>query len=740
MNTELHDHKKLRIRLSIKTKVLLILLMISSALLAVSFLSSRNSLVVLGRVFEKTQSALHEYIIKDSKQVLHDQGKKQLLQIARDQAFISHSCFKQVEVSVNILTQVARGIWNHSELDLAERRSFSMFERPDDITLHSVHYPVPLGRDMNDEQKLDIKRSRYLEDIFVSMRNNNSNLGSVYIVTQSGTGRVLPWVPAPDNAEQYDPRQRPWYKSARAAGALIWTSPYFDVDTRQVTITCAKPFFSQQGNFLGVIGIDLRLNRLIDNILATQIGNVGYAFLLDESGAIIAHPQYPLHEGSWEKNVERPNLLKSPNTALGTITRKMVAQKIGFDDFKDADGHRQFIAYAPLKTTRWSLGVVMPEQYVMAVALTLEQRLKDEVSKTNQKMKQQETKVQYTMGVLFIIMIFVVSGLTYWISNRITKPVLALYQGARRVGTGDLDYRINIKTGDELEELAHAFNSMTSDLKEYIQNLAETTATKKKIETELQIGRDIQASLLPEKIVQVPGWEIEAYFSPARQVAGDFYDVFTLEDSGKIFFVNADVCDKGVGPAMFAAIIRTLLRAFSRNYTPNHDSECDISELPLARINDFVFATQGDTNMFATIFAGVLDPDTGVIRYINGGHEPPLVLDADHNIKTQLKRTGPVLGAMPDMQFNIEEIILGPGESLFTYTDGLSDANDENGNFFTKTRLHERLQQPSSSAAEMLNGVITAVQGHIGNAEQFDDITVVVIRNAGNSSEKNDLK
>lgn len=720
-----------RIKLSIKTKVLFILLMISSALLTVSFISSRNSMVVLGRVFENTQSTLREYIIKDSRQVLQKQGEKQLLQIARDQAFISSSFFKQVEVSANILSQVAQDIWDHPRLYLADRHSFSMFEKPDDAMRHSVHYPVPLGRDMNDEQALDISRSRYMEDIFISMRRNNPNLGSVYIVTHSGTGRVLPWVPAPDNADQYDPRQRPWYKSARAAGTLIWTAPYFDVDTRRLTITCAKPFFSRQGKFLGVIGIDLRLNSLIDNILATQIGDVGYTYLLDESGTIIAHPQFPLQEGNRDKTVERPNLLKSPNTALQAVTRKMVAQETGFDVFKDADGHRQFIAYAPLETTRWSLGVVMPEQDVMAVALALEQRLNDEVAQTNHKMEQQKTKVQYTMGALFIIMIFIVSGITYWISNRITKPVLALYQGANRVGTGDLDHRIDIKTGDELEELAQAFNSMTSDLKTYIQNLEETTAAKKKIETELQIGRDIQASLLPEKIIQVPGWEIEAYFAPARQVAGDFYDVFALEDSGRIFFVNADVCDKGVGPAMFAAIIRTLLRAFSPNYAPDHDPERDIGELPLTRINDFVVDNQGDTNMFATIFAGVLDPATGIIRYINGGHEPPIVLDADHQIKARLERTGPVLGALPDMEFNIEEIMLEPGEVLFTYTDGLSDANDEKGHFFSTARIHEQLQQPASSAAEMLDGVIKAVQAHIGEAEQFDDITVLVIKNAG---------
>ena len=225
---------------------------------------------------------------------------------------------------------------------------------------------------------------------------------------------------------------------------------------------------------------------------------------------------------------------------------------------------------------------------------------------------------------------------------------------------------------------------------------------------------------------QIQGWDIAAYFCPARQVAGDFYDMFPIEDGQKFFFTVADVCDKGVGPAMFGAITRTLLRAFSDNYSTSAAAESQ--NLPLRLTNEFTIANETESNMFVTIFAGVFDPKAHKITYINCGHNPPYILGADNKIRAALKPTGPILGVFPDAKYTIREASLEPGETLFVFTDGLPEAHNPQGELWTNGCLEKTLQQPTASAADMLKRVEDGFRAHISTADQFDDITILVIR------------
>jgi sigma-B regulation protein RsbU (phosphoserine phosphatase) len=213
-------------------------------------------------------------------------------------------------------------------------------------------------------------------------------------------------------------------------------------------------------------------------------------------------------------------------------------------------------------------------------------------------------------------------------------------------------------------------------------------------------------------------------------VAGDFYDVFPLKATGEVFFVIADVCDKGVGPAMYAAVIRTLLRTFSINYQPPHtaDDIPDSRRLPIALTNNFVGENQGDSGMFATVFAGVFSPASGVVKFVNCGHNPPYVVSVSGEIKTCLETEELVLGAFPGIPYTIQELTLEPGDILFTFTDGLPDAQDVHDVFFSDERIIQLLQHPVPSASALLNRIDRAVHTHIAKAEQFDDITMLLIR------------
>ncbi len=265
--------------------------------------------------------------------------------------------------------------------------------------------------------------------------------------------------------------------------------------------------------------------------------------------------------------------------------------------------------------------------------------------------------------------------------------------------------------------------------------LRQSEMEKHLIEQELEIGRQIQSGFFPEKLPEIPGWEIAAFFRPARQVSGDFYDSFLLANDRLIGIVIADVCDKGVGAALFMALIRSLIRAFASQTilfenqaeTAMESSIGQALKRTILLTNNYIARTHGQANMFATLFIGVLDPDTGVLHYINCGHEPPIILSND-NLIASLQPTGPALGLFPDMKFNTEEVRITFGDLLFAFTDGVTDAQNETGELYAKERLKACLAQNPESVEGLIQNVLHNVDKHISTAKQFDDITMMAIK------------
>lgn len=250
------------------------------------------------------------------------------------------------------------------------------------------------------------------------------------------------------------------------------------------------------------------------------------------------------------------------------------------------------------------------------------------------------------------------------------------------------------------------------------------------LERELEIGRRIQASFLPDELPQPPGWEIAARFEPAREVAGDFYDAFPLSDDGKIGLVVADVCDKGVGAALFMTLFRTLIRALaSENFKTQADCATELKHT-IEQTNNYISTVHSRANMFATIFFAVLDPATGALKYVNAGHEPPLILNAQ-GVKAILHRTGMVAGLIEQLTWSVQETGLNAGDTLFAFTDGIADAENTRGESFTRERLQALLLDADKSASEFLARIEANVRAHIAGANQFDDITMLAVRRRG---------
>ena len=255
------------------------------------------------------------------------------------------------------------------------------------------------------------------------------------------------------------------------------------------------------------------------------------------------------------------------------------------------------------------------------------------------------------------------------------------------------------------------------------------------VEKELEIGRRIQADFFPSHLPQISGWELAATIRPAKQVAGDFYDVFTVKGTRYLAIVIGDVCDKGVGAAMFMALFRSLIRALCQQQV----AETEHSNAPgkqwtqylltrtIHQTNNYIAVTHEKACMFATLFFAVFDAHTGEMHYVNCGHEPPLLLSANGSSK-QLESTGPAVGIFPDVTIDCRSIQLEYGDLLFACTDGVYEAPDHQGTIFPKSRLHAIISAPHKSLQEMLQAIEAAVDKHSQDQDQFDDITMVAVR------------
>jgi sigma-B regulation protein RsbU (phosphoserine phosphatase) len=252
------------------------------------------------------------------------------------------------------------------------------------------------------------------------------------------------------------------------------------------------------------------------------------------------------------------------------------------------------------------------------------------------------------------------------------------------------------------------------------------TLYARSMERELEIGRKIQASFFPSTIPGVEGWDIATRFHPARQVAGDFYDVFDV-GGGRMACVVADVCDKGVGAALFMALFRTLIRAVAGQQGCGDESPEEILHRTATLTNDYIASTHSDANMFATVFFAIIEPGGEMVTYLNAGHEAPLILTAEGKLRDRLAPTGAALGLMPALQFDVARAPLARGEFLIALTDGVIEARGKDG-FFGDERLLELLHTPWSSAFAVLDAIDQAVLAHSAGEEQSDDITTLALR------------
>ena len=330
-------------------------------------------------------------------------------------------------------------------------------------------------------------------------------------------------------------------------------------------------------------------------------------------------------------------------------------------------------------------------------------------------------KNTFAYMLLFLTLMLLIGR--YGVKSQLLNPLDKLTQGVKEISGGNLDKKLDIKTGDELQTLADNFNAMTDKLKIYMANLAKETAENERIATELDVARRIQMSMLPKNFSVDKRVDLFASMTPAREVGGDLYDFYLL-DENHLFITIADVSGKGVPAALFMVAAITNLR----NATAALQSPDDL-KTAIESTNDRLCANN-DGELFVTAFSGVLDLTTGIFRYVNAGHNPPLIRRRGKNFDELPMELNFVLGGWEDWQYVQQEIQFEAGDTIFLYTDGVTEATNSAGKMYSLERLQKKLADldESKSTEEILTQISKSLQNFSGEAEQSDDITMLAVK------------
>jgi len=493
-----------------------------------------------------------------------------------------------------------------------------------------------------------------------------------------------------------------WYKEPKELNSAVWSEPYYDEGGGNVIMsTYSVPFYKSDAaekKFTGVVTADICLSWLRDMVSSIKIGETGYAFLISKNGTIVTHPieEFIMNETIFSLAKKRDD------PGLTEIGKKMVEGRSGFVPITSmVTGKECWMVYVPVPSAGWSLGALFPQDELMS-----------DITKLNGVVL-----VLGFIGFLFLLVVIVL------IAGSITRPLRVLAKTTKDIAGGNLNFEApDIRSDDEVGRLADSFVYMRDSLKKYITELTTATAARERMESELKVARDIQMSILPKTFPAFPGkneFNIYAVLESAREVGGDLYDFFLI-DEDHLCFIIGDVSGKGVPAALFMAMAKTLIKVTAKD---KKDPGM------IMTIVNKELCHENEACMFVTLFCGVLNIKTGEVNYVNGGHNPFLLLKNTEDPAFTETPGSTIVGVFEDAVFQTVKIVLDEGDAIFMYTDGVTEAFNGKHEQFSENRLKETLSRcQKKPAMEIVSETMREVKAFTKGTEQSDDITIMVLR------------
>ena len=524
----------------------------------------------------------------------------------------------------------------------------------------------------------------------------------------------------------YDPRTRFWYKQATEAGGLVFSDLEVDATTGEMSVVCAMPVYGPDGELAAVVGSDLFLHAM-EGVVKAFMTDGGYSWIVNGEGHVIYSPNPEVLRMS--ASASAVDLRNSENGEMAALTRDAME---GASDVRVVTVNDKpfYMMGVPIETVGWTLFTAFSKDLVDQVEVNLLASYDQVTSGARTTYQDELNRRNHSSIILMVILTLVALTAAAMLGKRIVKPLNKITKQIASISEDDPEFKMDdaYRTGDEIEVLAESFASLSHKTVEYVREVLRVTAEKERIGTELHMAKQIQEGMLPSIFPAFPyrrEFDLYASMNPAKEVGGDFYDFFLIDDD-HLGLVMADVSGKGVPGALFMMASKIILQSSAMQ----GGSPAEI----LSRMNKAI-CSNNTMEMFVTVWLGILEISTGKLTAANAGHEYPAIKRADGVFEVFKDRHGFVIGGMDGVKYREYNVQLNPGDKLFLYTDGVPEATDRDGAMFGIERmLHALNDHLSDNPDEILIGMHKAVDAFVGSAEQFDDLTMLCLEYKGSDA------
>jgi sigma-B regulation protein RsbU (phosphoserine phosphatase) len=489
-----------------------------------------------------------------------------------------------------------------------------------------------------------------------------------------------------------------WYQLCKLLDRPCWTEPFMDYNpdniySKEMIASYCRPMKDKDGNFVGTMAVDLSLEWLSKTVSSVKPYPNSYSIMIGKGGTYFVHPDTT----KLTCQTIFTETLEQPDTALTALGHAMQRGEEGMRQLT-IDNKDCYVFYKPLSTTGWSVAIVCPESDIFGGYNRLQRMVLGIVA----------------VGLLLMLFFFI------RIITRELKPLRRLAKEAETIASGQFNTKLpDFKRTDEIGQLSHSFENMQKSLVNYIDELKITTAQKASIESELNVASNIQKSMLPSVFPNREGLDMYASMTPAKEVGGDTYGYLLKDDN--LYFCVGDVSGKGIPASLFMAQATRMFRTLAnQQMSPAHIC---------IRMNDALSGDENPTNMFITMFVGLVDLKTGHLSFCNAGHNPPVIGGGEHHGEFLKMLPNYPIGVFPGLNFEDEEIDSIKGRPLFIYTDGLNEAeNRQHVPFGDERLLHILRDTHFDSARQVIETLADQVELHRDGACPNDDLTMMCLR------------
>ncbi len=524
------------------------------------------------------------------------------------------------------------------------------------------------------------------------------------------------------NVKSYDASQRDWFKGAVEKGDIYFTetikSHFYD-GLREVT--WGLPVYVD-GELAVVLNGAAELGAIDKKLSERNVGETGFTVLISAEGHIVCSPRSEGELARDEDNTKDARLTTNPS--LADAVTKAVNQETGFSQVT-LDNEPYYVAYSPVDTPGWTLMIFISENELEHPTSKLQEDMRvvsDETAESFDK----NVKLSAAILIILLFLIVIIFGyLIYIRTKKALKPMDIMTDRIRRMDKEDMVFKMEdtFKTDDEIEVLAEAFSDMSDRLQVYLKEIIEKTAQEERVNAEIDTASRIQLAMLPsitDEISSRKEFDIYADMVPAKYVGGDLYDFFLIDDN-HLAIVVGDVSGKGISAALFMVLAKNTLQNQLMQYGTDVVKAVTKTNKLLIRDNA--------AKMFVTVWVGVLTLDTGMLRFVDAGHDYAAICKKNGEFVIEKDNHSPVLGMVKKAKLKLNELQLRDGDTVYLYTDGIVEARNSNNEMYKAERMLKVLNtNPSLSPKELDEALRKDVGEFTEGTEQFDDMTTLCIR------------